>query len=47
MLTEWDKQPMGRDGIASGILFLGTANSKGLTQRNACDIIPPLKASAL
>ena len=46
-LSEWDNQPMGRYGIAPGIFISGPASSKGLTQRRACDIIPPLKASAL
>ncbi len=47
LFAEWDNQPMSRDGVAPGIFIADPVNSKGLTQRKACDIIPPLKASAL
>ena len=38
---------MDRAAVASAILRSGPVKTWGLTQRIACDIIPPLKASAL
>ena len=37
---------MGCNGIASGIFVCNAMNCEGLTQQIACDMIPPLKASA-
>ena len=47
LFAEWDNQPMGCNGVSSGIFISDAVISKGLTQGKACDIIPPLKASAL
>jgi len=38
---------MDRNGVAHGMLNSGREKSGGLTRWIACDIIPPLKASAL
>ena len=45
--TAWDNLPMGRNGVAPGIFNSDPVKSRSLTLRIACDIIPPLKASAL
>ncbi len=47
LLAEWENQPMGCNGVAPGIFGSGPVKSRSLTQRIGCDIIPPLKASAL
>ncbi len=38
---------MGRNGVAPGIFNSDPVTSRSLTPRIACDMIPPLKASAL